>query len=126
VNQPSSDLSGRVADILPRERGQFWGGTWNYRADAPLLTSINPSTGQVLAEVEVATAADVDAAVGSARQAFPGWAAMPPLERARRLREAASRLRANAADLALLEAADCGNPVKAMLFDAEIAATQPE
>lgn len=126
MNQPSSDLSGRVADILPRERGQFWGGTWHYRADAPRLTSINPSTGQVLAEVEVATAADVDAAVRSARQAFPAWAAMPPLERARRLREAASRIRANAADLALLDAADCGNPVKAMLFDAEIAATQLE
>lgn len=126
MNQPSSDLSGRVVAILPRERGQFWGGTWHHRADAPRLSSINPSTGQVLAQVEVATAADVDAAVASARRAFPTWAAMPPLDRARRLREAASRIRANAADLALLDAADCGNPVKAMLFDAEIAATQLE
>jgi len=42
------------------------------------------------------------------------------------LREAAARIRANAEDLALLDAADCGNPVKAMVFDAEIAATQLE
>ena len=126
MTESSSDLSGRVAAILPRERGQFWGGAWHGRADAQRLASINPSTGQVLAEVELASTADVDAAVASARQAFPAWAAMPPLERARRLREAASRIRAHAADLALLDAADCGNPVKAMLFDAEIAATQLE
>lgn len=126
MTESSSDLSGRVAAILPRERGQFWGGAWHGRADAQRLASINPSTGQVLADVELASTADVDAAVASARQAFPAWAAMPPLERARRLREAASRIRAHAADLALLDAADCGNPVKAMLFDAEIAATQLE
>lgn len=126
MTESSSDLSGRVAAILPRERGQFWGGAWHGRADAHRLASINPSTGQVLAEVELASTADVDAAVASARQAFPAWAATPPLERARRLREAASRIRAHAADLALLDAADCGNPVKAMLFDAEIAATQLE
>lgn len=126
MTESSSDLSGRVAAILPRERGQFWGGAWHGRADAQRLASINPSTGQVLADVELASTADVDAAVASARQAFPAWAATPPLERARRLREAASRIRAHAADLALLDAADCGNPVKAMLFDAEIAATQLE
>lgn len=126
VTPTSPDLSSRVPTILPAHRGQFWDGTWHERSDAQRLASINPSTGEVLAEVALATPADVDAAVASARRAFPAWAATPPLERARRLREAASRIRANAADLALLDAADCGNPVKAMLFDAEIAATQLE
>ena len=79
-----------------------------------------------MAEVETANGADVDAAVSSAKAAFKSWASTPPLVRARCLREAADRIRANAADLALLDAADCGNPVKAMLFDAEIAATQLE
>lgn len=126
VTPTSPDLSSRVPTILPAHRGQFWDGAWHERSDAQRLASINPSTGEVLAEVALATPADVDAAVASARRAFPAWAATPPLERARRLREAASRIRANAADLALLDAADCGNPVKAMLFDAEIAATQLE
>ncbi len=126
VSTPSPDLSAKVASILPTRDGQFWGGTWHARADAERLASINPSTGQVLARVQLACPADVDAAVASARQAFPAWAATPPLERGRRLREAAARIRSNAADLALLDAADCGNPVKAMLFDAEIAATQLE
>lgn len=42
------------------------------------------------------------------------------------MREAAQRVRAHAQDLALLDAADCGNPVRAMLMDAEFAATQLE
>lgn len=121
-----SDRSSRVPAVLPTQEGQFWGGQWHASAQAENLPSINPSTGEVLASVQVASAADVDAAVKSARQAFPGWAATAPLERARRLREAAARIRAHAEDLALLDAADCGNPVKAMVFDAEIAATQLE
>ncbi len=76
--------------------------------------------------MEIATLADVDAAVHSARNAFAQWSQTPPLVRARMLREAAALIRANALDLALLDAADCGNPVKAMVFDAEIAATQLE
>ncbi len=126
VHASPVDLSLRVASILPSREGQFWGGGWHDRPGAERLASINPSTGEVLAHVQLATPSDVDAAVSSARQAFPAWAATPPLDRARRLREAASRIRAHAADLALLDAADCGNPVKAMLFDAEIAATQLE
>lgn len=122
----ASDLSSRVPSVLPVQRGQFYGGTWHHTPQAQRLASINPCTGEVLAEVEMASAADVDAAVASAQGAFKAWAATPPLVRARCLREAAARIRANAADLALLDAADCGNPVKAMLFDAEIAATQLE
>jgi betaine-aldehyde dehydrogenase len=122
----SKDLSALVSSVLPVERGQFYGGTWHQNHQAQRLTSINPSTGAVLAEVETANDADVDAAVSSAKAAFKGWASTPPLVRARCLREAAARIRVNAADLALLDAADCGNPVKAMLFDAEIAASQLE
>jgi betaine-aldehyde dehydrogenase len=126
MSDTTDDLSSRVADVLPRQRGQYWGGQWHHNAGAARLQSINPSTGALLAEVEIATLADVDAAVHSARNAFGQWSQTPPLVRARILREAATLIRANALDLALLDAADCGNPVKAMVFDAEIAATQLE
>ncbi len=43
----------------------------------------NPATGEVQAQVSMGTPADVDAAVASAMEAFPGWAATPPLRRAR-------------------------------------------
>jgi malonate-semialdehyde dehydrogenase (acetylating)/methylmalonate-semialdehyde dehydrogenase len=43
----------------------------------------NPSTGAVQAEVPMAGAADVDAAVASAVEAQKGWAAWNPQRRAR-------------------------------------------
>ena len=43
----------------------------------------NPATGEKVRRVAFASPADVDAAVQSAAKAFPGWAATPPLTRAR-------------------------------------------
>src|SRR6478752_4917650 len=43
----------------------------------------NPATGEKVRRVDFANAADVDAAVQAAAAAFPGWAATPPLTRAR-------------------------------------------
>ena len=43
----------------------------------------NPATGAVTAQVALASAAEVDRAVASARAAFPAWADTPPLRRAR-------------------------------------------
>jgi malonate-semialdehyde dehydrogenase (acetylating)/methylmalonate-semialdehyde dehydrogenase len=43
----------------------------------------NPATGERARRVALADAAEVDAAVRSAQAAFPGWAATPPLRRAR-------------------------------------------
>ncbi|NNG04788.1 MAG: CoA-acylating methylmalonate-semialdehyde dehydrogenase, partial [Inquilinus sp.] len=43
----------------------------------------NPATGELAARVALASAAEVDAAVAVAREAFPGWAATPPVVRAR-------------------------------------------
>src|SRR5260370_36322694 len=47
------------------------------------LNVFNPATGDVVAWVKAATAADVDAAVQAARAAFPAWSAMSPIKRAR-------------------------------------------
>ena len=43
----------------------------------------DPARGRVVAQVPLADAAQVEAAVAAARAAFPGWAATPPLQRAR-------------------------------------------
>ena len=43
----------------------------------------NPARGQVTGRVALASADEVDAAVRTARAAFPAWAATPPLRRAR-------------------------------------------
>ncbi len=43
----------------------------------------NPATGAVTGQAVLATAGDVDAAVSAAQNAFPAWANMPPIRRAR-------------------------------------------
>jgi malonate-semialdehyde dehydrogenase (acetylating)/methylmalonate-semialdehyde dehydrogenase len=43
----------------------------------------NPAHGRVESVVPMSTASEVDAAVGAARAAFEGWAATPPVRRAR-------------------------------------------
>ncbi len=57
---------------------------------------------------------------------FRVWRAVKPLERGRILREAAAIVRANGRELALIDAADCGNPVAEMVRDAEVAAASLE
>ena len=47
---------------------------------------------------------------------------MPPLERAKTLRRIAAAIREHADEIAMLDAADGGNPVSEMLSDAHIAA----
>ena len=47
------------------------------------LPVFDPATGTVMREVAMATAADVQAAVASAREALPGWSQTPPVRRAR-------------------------------------------
>jgi betaine-aldehyde dehydrogenase len=118
------DLSGRVPGVLPREKGLYWGGSWQQPTGAQVAETVNPSTAARLAEFFVGRRMEVDDAVKAAKAAQPGWARTPPLERARRLRQAAGKLRDHCADLALIDAADCGNPVRAMLMDAEMAAAQ--
>ena len=51
---------------------------------------------------------------------------MPPLERAKMLKEIARVLRENAGELAMIDSADCGNPIAEMIMDATIAAAQIE
>jgi len=60
----------------------FIGGKWN-RPRASSYTNVhNPSQGKVIAQTPMLTTAEVDAAVQSARDAFPSWAALPVPKRA--------------------------------------------
>ena len=80
----------------------------------------------MLAAVADGTAEDVEAAIAAARAGFETWRRVAPLERARLLRRVATILREHAGELAMIDAADCGNPVKEMVGDAMVAAAQME
>jgi len=66
------------------------------RADAERFETIDPATGEVLAEVQAATDADIHDAVASAQRGQKAWAALTPVERARILNRAVELLRASA------------------------------
>ncbi len=76
------------------------------------FASTNPATGETLGYVTVAGAADVDAAVRAAQRGQAEWADLPGAERARRLRAAATVLRARNDELAELETRDTGKPIQ--------------
>ncbi len=86
--------------------------------------TFNPATGESLGPAAEANAADVDAAVTAATQGFEVWKKIKPLERASMLKKVAAVLRENAFELAMLDAANCGNPIAEMQRDALIAAAQ--
>jgi malonate-semialdehyde dehydrogenase (acetylating)/methylmalonate-semialdehyde dehydrogenase len=68
----------------------------------------DPSTGEKRADVALANAAEVDAAVASAAAAFPDWAATPPLLRARVLFRYKELLEKRRDDIAKLITAEHG------------------
>lgn len=102
---------------LPFHRDLFYGGAWHKPWAGRYTPTCNPGTGALLSEVAEADAEDAQAAIAAAVAGFAIWRDTPPLERARIMREAAAALRAHAAELALLDAADCGNPVREMTAD---------
>jgi len=76
--------------------------------------SINPATEEPLAEVAEGGPEDVDRAIQSARHAFDEgpWTRMPAWERGRLLGRVAEIIRQKNDELALLDALDCGKPLK--------------
>ncbi|MEP6993522.1 MAG: aldehyde dehydrogenase family protein [Acidobacteriota bacterium] len=77
------------------------------------FATVNPATGETIAEVAEAGAADLDAAVAAAREAFASgpWAAMKPRQRGRILTRAAELLLARAEEFGHVETLDNGKPI---------------
>jgi betaine-aldehyde dehydrogenase len=127
MNQPKEPIGAdaRIAAILPRHRDLYYGGQWHKPAGGYQET-LNPATGASLGQCAEANAADVDAAVKAAHQAYKTWRAVKPLERAALMKQVAGRIRAHAEELAMLDAANCGNPVREMARDVNTAVAQWE
>ena len=80
---------------LPEHRDAFYGGLWHKPLSGRYADSLNPGPADSL-----------------------------PLERARLLKRIGNVLREHAEELAMIDAADCGNPVHEMVIDATVAAAQ--
>ncbi|SJM31847.1 aldehyde dehydrogenase [Mesorhizobium delmotii] len=77
------------------------------------FATLNPATGEVLAELPAASAADVDKAVTAARYAFEDgrWSKLAPANRKKVLLKLASVIEENALELALMESLDSGKTI---------------
>ncbi|MGW3116540.1 aldehyde dehydrogenase family protein [Streptomyces sp. NPDC001107] len=91
----------------------FVGGQWREAADGARTEVVDPSRGAVVTTVAEAGAADVDAAVRAAREAFDSgtWSGLSGRERGRILHRVAELIRENADELARLESLDVGKPI---------------
>ena len=138
ISRPATVMAGRAVVPL-RERRLNFGGKWDY-APAPedsksyaiaprqdlfihgqfvpplsgqYFASVNPATEETLTEIAAANAADVDAAVKSARRAYEQvWGKMPARERGKYLYRIARIIQEQARELAVLETMDGGKPIK--------------
>lgn len=85
---------------------------------APVITGgdrhqvINPADGSVVAELALARAVDVDAAVACARAALPGWSGATPADRSAVLASLAELLAAHAGEVVTEEISQTGKPVR--------------
>ena len=106
------DWKARAATLTFRNQA-FIGGRFVDAADGDRFDCINPATGAVLTRVASCKAADVDAAVVAARKAFDAghWSRAAPGERKTVLLRLADLIRANLAELALLDSLDMGKLV---------------
>ena len=108
-----------MSSTLPTTRGayvpaddyrQFIGGEWVAGRDT--FEAIDPSIGSAWTEVPQGSAADVEAAVSSARRAFTTWRRTTPDHRQAILLAVADRFEAEGARFAPLLATENGRPIR--------------
>ncbi len=76
-----------------------------------MIEVIEPATERVMAEVPRAGAAEADAAVARAAEAFGAWRGVAPADRAALLRRLADALESHLEELAMLEARNAGKAI---------------
>ncbi|MEP1521585.1 CoA-acylating methylmalonate-semialdehyde dehydrogenase [Ascidiaceihabitans sp.] len=80
--------------------GHYINGKSYAGANAATQAVFNPATGAQTGIVDLARVEDVDMAVAAAQKAFPAWADMPPIRRARLMNRFLNLLNENKDDLA--------------------------
>lgn len=98
--------------------GCYVAGAW--RPGGP--NHLNPSTGESLGELAVASPQDVADAVAAAGEAFGRWRTVTAPDRAALLTRAVWRIRARAGEFGRVIATELGNILPAATFEAMVAA----
>ncbi len=90
----------------------FIGGGWQPSGASQALHVLNPASAQVLAEVPLSPAAEVDQAVETATRAFAAWRRTPAGERIQPLFKLKALLEQNIEDLARTITNECGKTLR--------------
>ena len=102
-----------TTDFLSRSPAHLIGGAWVPARAGRTFETVNPATGERLADVALGDAGDIDAAVQAARRALDGrWGKASHATRARLLFKLADLIEARAEEIALLETLDNGKPFR--------------
>jgi len=96
------------------------GGEFVAASDGATSEVVDPSTGSSVSEVPESSRADVETAVEAARKAQPEWQAMGVEGRSACFARFGELLQERREEMAMLDAIDSGNPVKAMRVDVDI------
>ncbi|MGQ3177223.1 MAG: aldehyde dehydrogenase family protein [Blastomonas fulva] len=105
-------VSDATRAFLQRDHLLFIDGVWRDASGDGWMETRDPATGLVAARFAIGEAADVNAAVVAARNAFDGgWARSQPAYRAALLRRLADLMQRDAQMLAELEVIDSGMPL---------------
>jgi 1-pyrroline dehydrogenase len=99
--------------VTVSQHKNFVGGEWVDAVEGGTMEVLNPSTGEVIAEVPRGTEADVDRAVDATKKALPEWLETTPGERAEALLKLAAAIDDHADELAELESQNVGKPLPA-------------
>ncbi|MBV7534977.1 NAD-dependent succinate-semialdehyde dehydrogenase [Duganella sp. sic0402] len=89
----------------------FINGAWLEAGERDTAAVINPADGAILGRLPLASAADLDLALNTARDSFQLWRHTVPAERARILRNAATLMRDRAEHIATLMTLEEGKPL---------------
>jgi aldehyde dehydrogenase (NAD+) len=103
----------RAVVNLRSSYGLFIGGEFVDPLSGVSVKTVNPATGEALADVAEAGAEDVDRAVQAARRAYAGtWSSLTGAQRGKYLYRIARLLQERARELAVAETLDNGKPIK--------------
>jgi succinate-semialdehyde dehydrogenase / glutarate-semialdehyde dehydrogenase len=89
----------------------FIAGNWRGASDGGTIPVVDPATGQTIAELPVATTADLDEALAAADAGFKQWRRVTAYDRAKILRAAAQLMRERAPAIGAISTREQGKPI---------------
>jgi aldehyde dehydrogenase (NAD+)/phenylacetaldehyde dehydrogenase len=114
VSTKGMELSPRLVEFLNGVKKLYINGEWVDSISSKTFETVNPATGEKLADVAEAGPEDIDLAVKAAREAFDHgpWSRMGTAKKSRLIYKLADLMEEHKVELAQLETLDNGKPIR--------------